>query len=189
MIWSFIIFQSIVLNQFNFVGTKIILDQNTVCVGRTLFIFVYKHVFELVSLVCWHVHYGQFLVSRKYVVNFPCKGQLVKLVYQVRRLVNIWLMLRKSALHPKIHIPHKTREIWSAIRFDHFIRRSQRDIFENFLGHLHASIKSILTWSKMTIYESKIGVIEGELNHDSSLVAKTHNAHFVASNVILVHLT
>lgn len=147
MIWSFVIFQSIVLNQFNLVAIDIILDQNTVCVGRTLLIFVYPHIFVLVPLVCRHVNYWQFLISRKNVVNFPRKGQLVKLVHKFGRLVNVGLMLRKSALHSKIHIPHKACQIWDAIRLNHFTRWSQWDIFENFLSHLHASIKSILAWS------------------------------------------
>ena len=41
----------------------------------------------------------------------------------------------------------------------------------------------------MAIYEGQIGIVEGELNHDSTLVAKANDTHFVARYVILVHST
>ena len=76
-----------------------------------------------------------------------------------------------GAIISEVQITHEEVDISDCIRLDHITFIKQAYFFENTLCHLQAFFYIILSRFKMAVDETEQGVVQCELDHDTSFPA------------------
>ena len=96
--------------------------------------------------------------------------------------------LRERLIDSKVEVTHEEVDIFNSILLNHVFLLKQTDFFEHFLSHLQSSFDFVLSRLEMAVDEAELGVVESELDHDTSLEAIVQNPYFILCDELFVLL-